>query len=65
LSLGLTGAAITLIARGIHVRLSFFAAFAISCLCLMLFLLILRHARQLLDKQPSEAKEKRTAEPPA
>lgn len=65
LSLGLVGSGVTLIAHSIHVQLSFFSAFAISCLCLALFLIIHRHGRGLLDEKPSEVKEKRTAKPPA
>lgn|GEM_PF-2428390 len=65
LSLGLAGGGVTLIARYIQVQLSFFTAFAISCLSLVLFLIIHRHSRGVFDENPSEAKEKRTAKPPA
>jgi hypothetical protein len=64
-SLGLAGGGVTLIARYIQVQLSFFTAFAILCLCLVLFLTIHRHSRGVFDDNPSEVKEKRTAKPPA
>lgn len=52
-----------LLARVIHVRMSFFSAFAISCLCLMLFLVIHRRARTMMDKRPAETFKKPSATP--
>ncbi len=64
--LGLAGLGFgaALLARVIRVRMSFFSAFAISCLCLLLFLMIHRRVRTMMPKEPS-AKEQRAAEPPA
>ena len=64
LSLAGLGFAATLLARIVHVRMSFFSAFAISCGCALLFLTIHRRARTLMPEEPL-TKEKRTAEPPA
>jgi len=64
--LGLAGLGFgaTLLARIVRVHLSFFAAFAISCLCLLLFLMIHRRVRVMMAKE-TLANEKRTARPPA
>jgi len=62
LTLAGVGCGVAILARTIHVRLSFFAAFAVSCLCLVLFLIIQRHTHKLMEEKSSEAaKEKRTA----
>ncbi len=66
LSLAGAGGGVAVLARAIHVRLSFFAAFGILCLCLVLFLMIHRRTHKLMKEESSEAaKEKRTAEPSA
>jgi len=54
----------TLLAQFIHVRMSFFSAFAISWWCSLLFLIIYRRASQLMGEELS-TKEKRTTEPSA
>jgi len=58
------GIAVTLGARAVHVRLSFFSAFAASCLCLILFSKI-QHRARLMMSEGSPAKKERTAKPPA
>jgi len=65
LSLAGVGGGVAILARAIHVQLSFSAAFFISCLSLSLFLVIHRRTQHLLEMAPLETKEARTAEPPA
>ena len=50
LVLASVGAGVTLGTRGIHVRLSFFTAFVMSCLCVVLFLMIHRRTRNLMER---------------
>ena len=64
LSLAGLGIGATLLARIVHVRMSFFSAFAIPWWYVLLLLVIHRPARSLITKEPL-TKEKRTAEPPA
>lgn len=58
LSLGVAGVVTALLARSIHIRLSFFTAFALSCVCVMLFLTIHRRTRGLMDPASSEEQKK-------
>ncbi len=53
LSLAGLGFGAALLARVVHVRMSFFSALAVSCLCLMLFLVIHRRARTMMNERPS------------
>ena len=64
--LGLAGLGFgaALLASIVRVHMSFFSAFAISCLCLLLFLMIHRRVRIMMAKE-TLANEKRAAEPPA
>lgn len=62
LVLASVGAAVTLGARTIHVELSFFTAFAMSCLCIVLFLIIHRSTHKLMVEKPSERDSKRKAD---
>jgi len=58
------GFGVTLLARFIHVRMSFFSALAISWWCSLLFLIVYRRTRRLMGGELS-TKEKRTTEPSA
>ena len=47
----------TLLARIVHVRMSFLSAFAISCWCMLLFLVVHRRVRTLMLEGPSVKEE--------
>jgi len=59
------GGAATSAVYGLRLRISFGTAFALLCLCLWLFVVVLRHARSLMTEAHEREKEERTAEPPA
>ncbi len=47
----------TLLARIVHVRMSFLSAFTISCWCMLLFLVVHRRVRTLMLEGPSVKEE--------
>jgi len=61
--LGLAGV-LTAAVFGLRLRIPFWGAFGLLCLCFFLFVIVFRRAWSLMRPQP-EAKEERAAEPPA
>ncbi len=57
LSLAGLGFGVALAARVVRIRMPFFPAFAISCMCLILFLIIHRRARSMMEDKSLEKEE--------